>query len=134
MTTLRTSSGAKGVQDASILGHIRRLADESLRLRLQHGPDAEDKERLTQVQVELHQCWDLLRQRRARREYWHVAPSASLVNLVVKDLSLTDELDRKVMARVRGGFSGILSWFLPDRLPIEAAKQKVDDDQSQVQF
>jgi hypothetical protein len=57
------------VQEASILGHIRRLADECLRLRLQHGPDAGDRERRTQVEAELHRCWDLLRQRRARREY-----------------------------------------------------------------
>jgi hypothetical protein len=121
MTTLRISSGAKAVQDASILGHIRRLADESLRLRLQHSPDAEDKERLTQVQVELHQCWDLLRQRRARREHWHVAPRLSPMTLLVKDLSLTEELDSKVMAGVRGGFSGILAWLFPDHL-IEAGK------------
>jgi Protein of unknown function (DUF2630) len=66
---VRRPSGVKAVQDATILGHIRRLADESLRLWLQHGHDAEDKERLTRVQVELHQCWDLLRQRRARRQY-----------------------------------------------------------------
>ena len=55
------------MQDASILGHIRRLADERLRLRLQYGADAGDRETLTQIEVELHQCWDQLRQRRARR-------------------------------------------------------------------
>ncbi len=55
------------MHDTSILGHIRRLTDEGLRLRLQCS-DAEDKQRLTQVEVELYQCWDLLRQRRARRE------------------------------------------------------------------
>jgi Protein of unknown function (DUF2630) len=54
------------VHDTSILGRIRWLTDEGLRLRLQC--DAEDKQRLTQVEVELYQCWDLLRQRRARRE------------------------------------------------------------------
>ena len=67
MTTLKTASGAKDVHDASILGHIRRLTDEGLRLRLQCG-DAEDKQRLTQVEVELYHSWDLLRRRRARRE------------------------------------------------------------------
>jgi hypothetical protein len=36
-------------------------------LRLQCG-DAEDKQRLTQVEVELYHSWDLLRRRRARRE------------------------------------------------------------------
>ena len=29
----------------------------------------EEHERLRRVEVELDQCWDLLRQRRARREY-----------------------------------------------------------------
>ncbi len=29
----------------------------------------EDRSRLTKIQVELDQCWDLLRQRRARREF-----------------------------------------------------------------
>ncbi|PYV15428.1 MAG: DUF2630 domain-containing protein, partial [Acidobacteria bacterium] len=29
----------------------------------------EDRSRLARIQVELDQCWDLLRQRRARREF-----------------------------------------------------------------
>jgi Protein of unknown function (DUF2630) len=67
MATLRTASGAEPVHDASILDHIRRLTDVSLRLRLQRD-NAERKQRLTQVEVELYQSWDLLRRRRARRE------------------------------------------------------------------
>jgi hypothetical protein len=55
------------VHDASILGQIRRLSDEGVRLRLQCS-DASDKQRLVQVEVELYQCWNLLRRRRARRE------------------------------------------------------------------
>ena len=54
--------------------------------------------------------------------------------MMIEDLLLTEELDRKVMAGVRGGFSGFLSWFFSDRQSIEAAKERVDDDQSQVQF
>jgi len=67
MATLRTASGAEPVHDASILDQIRRLTDVGLRLRLQRD-NAEDKQRLTQVEVELYQSWDLLRGRRARRE------------------------------------------------------------------
>src|SRR5262249_34673816 len=68
-------SGARAVHDtSSILGRIRRLADEALRLRL-HCGDAGDNQRLIQVQVELYQYWDLLRQRRARREAGNLAPA-----------------------------------------------------------
>jgi hypothetical protein len=35
--------------------------------RAQAEPLAADRERLEQVSIELDQCWDLLRQRRARR-------------------------------------------------------------------
>lgn len=36
--------------------------------RLQNQPDETDAARLHEVEVMLDQCWDLLRQRRARRE------------------------------------------------------------------
>jgi hypothetical protein len=55
-------------KDASVLGHITRLADE------EHGPfgkgglSQDESRRLAAIQVELDQCWDLLRQRRALRE------------------------------------------------------------------
>ena len=52
--------------DAGVLGHISRLVDEEHRLR---GGDAADPARLREVEEELDQCWDLLRQRRARREF-----------------------------------------------------------------
>ena len=58
--------------DSETLGHIRELVDEekALRAQLQHGEiDAsEEHGRLRRVEVELDQCWDLLRQRRALRE------------------------------------------------------------------
>jgi hypothetical protein len=55
-------------KDASVLAHIQRLVAEEHRL-FEQGELAPDKsKRLTQVQVELDQCWDLLRQRRALRE------------------------------------------------------------------
>lgn len=72
----RSSSGTKAPHDASILGHIRRLADEGLRLRLQDR-NTENTERLTRVEVELYECWGLLHQRRARRESGLSAASSS---------------------------------------------------------
>lgn len=52
--------------DAGVLGHINVLVDEEHRLR---GGDGGDAARLPEVEEELDRCWDLLRQRRARREY-----------------------------------------------------------------
>ncbi len=58
--------------DSETLAHIRDLVAEekALRAQLQHGAITESEEhvRLRQVEVELDQCWDLLRQRRALRE------------------------------------------------------------------
>jgi hypothetical protein len=58
--------------DSETLAHIRDLVAEekALRAQLQHGDITESEEhvRLRQVEVELDQCWDLLRQRRALRE------------------------------------------------------------------
>ncbi len=34
-----------------------------------HGLTAEERERMQALQAHLDQCWDLLRQRRARREF-----------------------------------------------------------------
>lgn len=54
--------------ERQVLTHIEDLVAEEHRL-LEKGPLIEpDHERLTHVQVELDQCWDLLRQRRALRE------------------------------------------------------------------
>ncbi len=58
--------------DSQTLAHIRELVAEekALRDQLQHGDiDMSDEhDRLLRVEVELDQCWDLLRQRRALRE------------------------------------------------------------------
>ncbi|WP_080887667.1 DUF2630 family protein [Nitrospira japonica] len=57
--------------DQPVLAHIQDLVQEEHRLfeKGEHGTVAEkDRHRLTQVQVELDQCWDLLRQRRALRD------------------------------------------------------------------
>jgi hypothetical protein len=58
--------------DTETLAHIRKLVTEekALREQLQHRDitTSEEHERLRRVEVELDQCWDLLRQRRALRE------------------------------------------------------------------
>ncbi|MEV0403805.1 DUF2630 family protein [Actinoallomurus sp. NPDC050550] len=60
------------MQDNEILGHINELVDEehTLRERLQKGDltATEEHQRLRSLEVQLDQCWDLLRQRRARRD------------------------------------------------------------------
>ncbi|MEO7060093.1 MAG: DUF2630 family protein [Lapillicoccus sp.] len=60
-------------QDIDIQQHITGLIHEerSLRDRLAQGEisAAEEHQRLKRLEVELDQCWDLLRQRRAKREF-----------------------------------------------------------------
>ena len=63
------------MSDESIAARIERLVSEEHDLRSREQSDsaqadalAEDQERLRAVEVELDRCWDLLRQRRARRE------------------------------------------------------------------
>jgi len=56
--------------DQPVLSHIERLVTEEHRLYNQGaGSTDADAARLKSIQVELDQCWDLLRQRRARREF-----------------------------------------------------------------
>ena len=63
------------MSDKSILDHISALIDEEHKLR--DGAAAQDQAaRLKHVQEELDQCWDLLRQRRAKREFGRDPDSA----------------------------------------------------------
>jgi Protein of unknown function (DUF2630) len=59
-------------KDQDILAEVNRLVaeEQELRSKLQHGEidESEEHERLRVVEVQLDQCWDLLRQRRALRE------------------------------------------------------------------
>jgi hypothetical protein len=57
------------MKDENILGHINQLVEEEQRLYSSGDLGAEDTARLQNIQVELDQCWDLLRQRRAKREF-----------------------------------------------------------------
>jgi hypothetical protein len=58
------------MDDKSLLGRIHELVDEEKALRAAHrGLSGDDRQRLSTVERELDQCWDLLRQRRAREEF-----------------------------------------------------------------
>jgi hypothetical protein len=55
--------------DKSILDHISALVDEEHKLLGERGDPELKHQRLKHVSEELDQCWDLLRQRRAKREF-----------------------------------------------------------------
>ena len=57
------------MSDQSILQHINDLVDEEHRLRAAGTTGADAAARLKHVEEQLDQCWDLLRQRRAKREF-----------------------------------------------------------------
>ncbi len=65
------------MDDAPIRNRIESLVAEEQSLHAREQSDSEqraeepleaDRERLEQISLELDQCWDLLRQRRARRD------------------------------------------------------------------
>ncbi|SEP35704.1 Protein of unknown function [Rhodospirillales bacterium URHD0017] len=55
--------------DKSVLTHIDRLVAEEKELYARSEMSDAQRARLTAINVELDQCWDLLRQRRALREF-----------------------------------------------------------------
>jgi Protein of unknown function (DUF2630) len=59
--------------DKPIFSRIDELVAEEHELRTKHAAgqvaDEDERTRLQALEVELDQCWDLLRQRRAKREY-----------------------------------------------------------------
>ena len=60
---------AKPDTDASVLSHIESLVAEEHRLFDRGERSDEESKRLAEVQAQLDRCWDLLRQRRALREF-----------------------------------------------------------------
>jgi hypothetical protein len=58
--------------DQDILAQVNKLVaeEQELRAKLQHREidESEEHQRLRALEVQLDQCWDLLRQRRALRE------------------------------------------------------------------
>ena len=60
------------MKDAELYERISRLVAEERELEEGHAGErasVEEEERLADIQFALDQCWDLLRQRRARREF-----------------------------------------------------------------
>lgn len=61
------------MEDKEIMGHIDELiqTEHELREQLADGKltSEQERQRLRSAEQALDQCWDLLRQRRARREY-----------------------------------------------------------------
>ena len=55
--------------DRSVLKHIERLVKQEHKLYEQEKLSDADRQSLQRLEVELDQCWDLLRQRRALREF-----------------------------------------------------------------
>jgi len=68
------------MDDRDILHRITSLVDEEHELRERHvgvGRHDDDRTRLAELERRLDQCWDLLRQRRARREFGEDPDAAS---------------------------------------------------------
>jgi len=55
--------------EQSVLNHIGEVVEEEKELYAREDRSEEDNKRLKELQVELDQCWDLLRQRRALQEF-----------------------------------------------------------------
>ena len=55
--------------DKTVLEHIEHLVTEEKKLYAQSEMTDAERERLASINVELDRCWDLLRQRRALREF-----------------------------------------------------------------
>ncbi len=68
-------------KEQTFLKHIQELVDEEHKLYNKEALSEEDRKRLNTLEIELDQCWDLLRQRRALRdagkdpEQAHVRPA-----------------------------------------------------------
>jgi hypothetical protein len=57
------------MEDNKILQRIKDLMEEEESLYSRGGLDEGERKRLHDMKIELDQCWDLLRQRRALREF-----------------------------------------------------------------
>jgi Protein of unknown function (DUF2630) len=55
-------------EDQSVLKHIQQLAAEEHRLFAHEALTDSDRARLAKINIELDQCWDLLRQRQALQD------------------------------------------------------------------
>ncbi len=64
------------MKDSVVISHIAALIEEENQIRAQSSATHEDSARLRHLNEELDQCWDLLRQRRALREFGENADAA----------------------------------------------------------
>ena len=55
------------MEDSKVFHHIKKLVETEKSLYSKSDLNGEEKQRLRQTEVELDQCWDLLRQRRGLR-------------------------------------------------------------------
>jgi len=58
-----------GMDETDILSRIHSLVDEEHRLRENSEHTDDTRARMNKLEADLDQCWDLLRQRRAKRQY-----------------------------------------------------------------
>jgi hypothetical protein len=67
----REGAGGQGVgmDETDILSRIHSLVDEEHALRDSTEHTDETRSRMSRLEADLDQCWDLLRQRRAKRQY-----------------------------------------------------------------
>ncbi|MDT0345888.1 DUF2630 family protein [Streptomyces litchfieldiae] len=69
------------MDDKDILARVGELVTEERALReraVGHGLQEDERTRLADVEARLDQCWDLLRQRRARSEFGENPDGATL--------------------------------------------------------
>jgi hypothetical protein len=57
------------VDEKVLFGRIHELVDEEHKLRESGEHTDDQRARLGKLEADLDQCWDLLRQRRAKRQY-----------------------------------------------------------------
>jgi ornithine cyclodeaminase/alanine dehydrogenase-like protein (mu-crystallin family) len=57
------------MEEKDILGRIHALVDEEHQLRESGEHTEQQRARISELEAHLDQCWDLLRQRRAKRQY-----------------------------------------------------------------
>ena len=60
---------AVGMDETDILSRIHALVDEEHQLRETREHTDEQRARVSRLEADLDQCWDLLRLRRAKRQY-----------------------------------------------------------------
>jgi len=66
------------MNDKTILAHIGELIEEEKLLKNDPAAAADAQTRIRHLEEQLDQCWDLLRQRRAKREFGDDPDSAQV--------------------------------------------------------